>query len=183
MRLKGKKIIVGVTGSIAVYKSCSLVNNLLAEGAEVRVVMTESAKQFVTPLTFQSLTNHPVYDDLWNPADLHTVEHISLSHWADVVVVAPITANTLAKLSFGMADNLLTTIVLASLATTKIILAPAMNVCMWDNPLTQENIARLTKTQRFTFVDPRSGVLACRDEGKGKIAETKDIIDSIIKSL
>lgn len=94
MKLKNKNILVGITGGIAAYKTCTLVNTLIKEGVEVRVVMTDGAKKFVTPLTFQALTNHQVYDDLWSPMDQNTVEHISLSHWADLIIVAPVTANT-----------------------------------------------------------------------------------------
>lgn len=183
MSLKNKKILIGVTGGIAAYKTCSLVNSLIKEGAEVRVVMTESAKQFVTLLTFQALTNHPVYDDLWSPVDLHTVEHISLSHWADLIVISPATANTIGKMAVGLADNLLTTIVLASLPDIKILITPAMNTNMWNNQIVQKNIKTLVDTKKFLFVEPRSGVLACRDEGKGKIAGTDDIIEHITQIL
>lgn len=183
MSLKTKKILVGVTGGIAAYKTCSLVNSLISQGAEVRVVMTNNAKQFVTPLTFQALTNHPVYDDLWSSVDSHTVEHISLSHWADVIVISPATANTIGKMAMGLADNLLTTIVLASLPDVKVLVAPAMNTNMWDNKLVQKNIKTLEDTGKFFFVEPRSGVLACRDEGKGKIAEVDDILEQVVKMV
>ena len=179
MKLKNKKILVGVTGGIAAYKACSLVNLLISQGAEVRVVMTDCAKRFITPLTFQALTNHPVYDDLWQQIDQNTVEHISLSHWADLIIISPATANTIGKMAMGLADNLLTTIVLASLPKTKILVAPAMNTHMWENQLVQKNIKILEGTKKFSFVEPRSGVLACRDEGKGKIAETEDIIKQV----
>src|ERR1035438_4622182 len=182
MSLKSKKLLIGVTGGIAAYKTCSLVNMLIREGAEVRVVMTDGAKQFVTPLTFQALTNHPVYDDLWKIVDQNTVEHISLSHWPDLLVIAPVTANTIAKCAHGMADNLLTTIVLATLPDTKVLLAPAMNVNMWNNPLVQHNMAVLRKTGKFLVVEPRTGVLACRDEGMGKIAELDDILKAILNA-
>jgi phosphopantothenoylcysteine decarboxylase / phosphopantothenate---cysteine ligase len=176
MKLAQKKILVAVTGGIAAYKTCSLVNSLIGKGAEVRVVMTEGAKKFVTPLTFQALTNHSVYDDLWRPEDLYTIEHITISHWPDLIVISPATANTIAKMAHGIADNLLTTIVLASLPDTKILLAPAMNTNMWNNQLVQRNIKILLETKKFFVVEPRSGILACRDEGKGKVAEVEDII-------
>ncbi len=176
MKFTNKKVLVGVTGGIATYKSCSLVNALISQGAEVRVVMTDNAKKFVSAHTFQVLTNHPVYDDLWRPVDQNTVEHISLAHWPDVIVIAPATANTISKIALGMADNLLTTVILASLPKTKIVIAPAMNTNMWENPLVQKNIKVLQEMSKFIFVEPRSGVLACRDEGKGKIAENDDII-------
>lgn len=179
MSLKNKKILVGVTGGIAVYKTCSLVNMLIKDGAEVRVVMTEAATKFVSPLTFQALTNHSVYVDMWEPNDRNSVEHISLSHWPDLFVIAPLTANTLAKMASGMADNILTVVVLARLTNTKVLLAPAMNVNMWKNPLVQKNIYILKKENDFVFIDPRSGKLACRDEGEGKIAKNEDILEKV----
>ncbi|MDD5165343.1 MAG: bifunctional phosphopantothenoylcysteine decarboxylase/phosphopantothenate--cysteine ligase CoaBC [Candidatus Pacebacteria bacterium] len=176
MNFKNKKILVGVTGGIAAYKTCSLVNGLIAEGAEVKVVMTDAAKMFVTPITFQALTNNPVYDDLWKPVSQDTVEHIELSHWADLIIISPITANTIGKIACGIADNLLTTIVMASFPQTKVVIAPAMNTYMWENPYVQENLKKLSDTKKYHIVEPRSGVLACRDEGKGKIADNQDII-------
>jgi len=182
MNIKSSKILIGVTGGIAVYKVCSLATSLLKEGAEVRVVMTDSATKFVTPLTFQALTNKPVYHDLWNQHDQNSVEHIDLAHWPDVVVVAPATANTISKLAHGIADNLLTTVILALLPETPIVVAPAMNTNMWNNQVTIENIEKLKSFKNYTVMDPRSGVLACRDEGAGKIPTNESIIEAI-KSL
>ena len=179
LSLQNKKILVGVTGGIAVYKSCSLVNLLISEGAEVRVIMTKAAKQFVTPLTFQALTNHPVYEDLWDIIDPHSVEHISLARWADVIVVAPATANTIAKIAHGMADNLLTTVILAVSPETHVFIAPAMNTHMWENNFVQNNIASIMGAKGFYVIDPREGILACREEGAGKIARPEDIVDMI----
>ena len=179
MKLKDRKILVGVTGGIAAYKTCTLVNMLISEGADVRVVMTESAKKFVTPLTFQALTNHPVYEDMWEPIDQNTVEHISLSHWADLIVISPVTANTIGKIVHGIADNLLTTVIMASLPNTKVVLAPAMNTNMWNNTFVQENIKKLHNGDKYIFVEPRSGILACRDEGKGKVATNEEIVKTI----
>ena len=181
MKLKDKKILVGITGGIAAYKSCSLINYLIKEGAIVRVIMTEAAKQFVTPLTFQALTNHPVYDDMWKPINPHEVEHISLSHWPDLIIISPATANTIGKMALGLADNLLTTVVLASLPEIEILVVPAMNTNMWNNPLVKNNIETLTKLDKFKFVEPRSGILACRDEGKGKIASSEEIIKKVLE--
>jgi len=181
--LKNKKILIGVTGSIAVYKTCSLVNMFIQQGADVKVVMSEGATKFVTPLTFQTLTNKPVYTDMWNPVDQNSVEHISLAHWPDLILVAPATANTIAKISLGFSDNLLTTILLASLPDVKVLIAPAMNVNMWQNPIFQERMSVLKKNEKYSFVEPRSGILACRDEGKGKIAESDDIIKSALNLL
>ena len=183
MKLKNKKILVGVTGGIAAYKTCTLVNMFIKEGAEVRVVMTDSAKNFVTPLTFQALTNNQVYYDLWNSIDQDKVEHISLSHWPDIIVVSPVTANTMAKIVIGMADNLLTTVILAALPQTKIILAPAMNVNIWENVIVQKNLRAIRDAGKFVIVEPRSGILACRDEGKGKIADVNDIFEYTVNTL
>jgi len=183
MKLQSKKILVGITGGIAAYKACTLVNTLIREGAEVRVMMTDSAKRFVTSLTFQALTNHHVYDDLWSPVNQNTVEHISLSHWADMIIIAPVTANTVAKFAHGIADNLLTTVVLASLPEIKILLAPAMNVNMWNNPFVQSNIEKLKNCNKFIVAEPRSGILTCRDEGKGKMAEIDDILKFTINTI
>lgn len=180
--LKNMKILVGVTGGIAAYKTCSLVNMLLKNGAEVRVIMTDSATKFVTPMTFQALTNHPVYTDLWNPIDQNVVEHISISHWPDVMVIAPATASTIAKFVHGIADNLLTTVILAAKPETKMVIAPAMNTHMWNNPITQSNIKLLKSNKNITIVEPRSGTLACRDEGVGKIAENNVIMEAIENS-
>ncbi|MEI8249071.1 MAG: bifunctional phosphopantothenoylcysteine decarboxylase/phosphopantothenate--cysteine ligase CoaBC [Candidatus Taylorbacteria bacterium] len=179
MKLKDKKILVGVTGGIAVYKTCTLVNMLISEGADVRVVMTDNAKKFVTPLTFQALTNRVVYEDIWKSTDQNTIEHISLSHWADLIVVSPITANTIGKIVHGLADNLLTTLIIASLPHTKIVLAPAMNNNMWDSLFVQENIKKLRDHDQYVLIEPRSGILACRDEGKGNIASNEEIIKTI----
>jgi phosphopantothenoylcysteine decarboxylase/phosphopantothenate--cysteine ligase len=179
MKLKNTKILIGVTGGIAAYKICSLVTKLLSEGAEVRVMMTDSATKFVTPLTFQSLTNRPVYSDLWQTQDQNHIEHIEVAHWPDVVIVAPATANTIAKISNGIADNFLTTVVLALLPKTPVIIAPAMNTNMWQYTFTQNNIEKLKSLKNYTVLDPRNGILACRDEGAGKIPSNESIIEAI----
>lgn len=177
--MKNKKILIGITGGIAVYKVCSLVNIFLKEGADVRVIMTESATKFVTPLTFQSLTNHPVYMDIWQPHSKEDIEHISLAKWADIIVISPATANIISKITYGFADNLLTTIIMALPKETPILIVPAMNVNMWQNNILQKNIETLSKDKKYFFMDPRKGVLACRDEGYGKIAENKDILEKV----
>lgn len=183
MNFKNKKILVCVTGGIAAYKSCSLVNKLISLGAEVRVVMTDAATKFVSPLTFQTLTNQPVYTDIWTIQDPNSVEHISVSHWPDLIVISPATANTINKIASGIADNLLTTVILAKIQKTKVIMAPAMNTNMWENPITQQNLEKLRSLLHFVIVEPRSGVLSCRDEGKGKIADTDSILEEISKVI
>lgn len=139
--LKGRRVVVGVGGGIAAYKACELVRELSRAGAEVRVAMTESARQFVTPLTFQALSGHPVLTDYFDPAQEGNFGHLDLARWAEVFVVAPATADLLARIRAGMGNDAVTTSLLAFRGP--VVLAPAMNVAMWDNPLTQENLAAL----------------------------------------
>jgi len=181
--MKNKKILVGVTGGIAAYKTCSLVNMFLKEGADVKVIMTEGATKFVSALTFQSLTNHQVYLDMWQTYNKEEVEHISLAKWADIVVISPATANIIGKIAHGIADNLLTTVVMALPKETPVLIAPAMNTNMWENPIVQKNVEALSKDKKYKFMGTREGVLACRDEGYGKIAENKDILEEAQKIL
>lgn len=183
---KGKNILVGITGGIAVYKICTLVNLLMRDGHNVRVIMTQSATNFVGTATFSALTKTPTYVDTFDTKDFSKIEHIHLADWCDVFVIAPATANTISKIAHGAADNLLTTVALALPLKTPVVIAPAMNVHMWENPIVQENISKLESIKvkgkkRYYFVEPRSGLLACGDEGKGKIADTKEIIKSIEK--
>src|SRR5680860_262152 len=174
--MKNKKILIGVSGGIAVYKTCILVNNLLKSGADVKVIMTEAATKFVSPLTFQALTNHAVYIDMFKIVNKEEVEHISLAKWADVLVISPATANTIAKIALGIADNLLTTVTMALPKNTKVVFVPAMNSSMWENPITQKNVSILEKIgDKYIFVSPREGILACRDKGRGKIAKEESI--------
>ena len=181
--MKNKKILIGVTGGIAAYKTCSLVNMFLKEGADVKVVMTEGATKFVTPLTFQSLTNHPVYIDMWQTYNKEEVEHISLAKWADIVIISPATANIIGKIAQGIADNLLTTVVMALPKETPVLIAPAMNTNMWENPIVQKNVETLTKDKKYSFMETREGILVCRDEGSGKIAGNEDILKEAKKIL
>lgn len=181
--LQNKKILVGVTGGIAAYKTATLVNMFLKAGADVRVVMTEAATKFITPLTFQTLTNHAVYVDQWQTVDPNLVEHIFLARWPDAIVITPATANTISKIAHGLADNLLTTIVLATPEKTPVIIAPAMNTEMWNNKTTQENLKKIDTEKKYSLVSPRSGLLACRIEGPGKIAEAEKIIEATLDRL
>jgi len=181
--MKDKKILIGVTGGIAAYKTCSLVNMFLKEGADVKVVMTHGATKFVTPLTFQSLTNHPVYLDMWQTYNKEEVEHISLAKWADIMVISPATANIIGKIAHGIADNLLTTVVMALPKETSVLIVPAMNTNMWENSIVQKNIDTLKKDKKYLFMETREGILACRDEGSGKIADNEDILKEAKKIL
>ena len=168
----GKHILLGVTGGIAAYKSCELIRALVKMNAGVRVVMSDAATKFVTPLTFETLTEHPVSID---PFENRTV-HIDLARWADCILVCPATLNTIGKIANGIADNLLTTLI--SAATEPVIICPAMNVEMYRNPLFQTNVKKLADNQ-YHFVDPGQGELACGEHGWGRLAEVKDIIDAL----
>ncbi|MCP3164359.1 bifunctional phosphopantothenoylcysteine decarboxylase/phosphopantothenate--cysteine ligase CoaBC [Myxococcus qinghaiensis] len=175
--LKGRRIVVGVAGGIAAYKACELVRELGRAGAEVRVAMTESARQFVTPLTFQALSGHPVLTDYFDPSQEGNFGHLDLARWAEAFVVAPATADLLARVRVGMANDAVTTSLLAFRGP--VVLAPAMNVAMWDNAMTQENVAALMAHARFTFVGPGAGLLACGDVGEGRLADVPAIVAGV----
>ncbi len=172
--LKGKKIVLGVTGGIAVYKAVDLVSRLRKQGCEVRVVMTEHAQQFVTPLTFKEISGNAVATSMWSSNQEFNVEHISLANWADVFLVAPATANILAKMVYGIADDLLSTTLLA--AQVPIVVCPAMNTGMYLNQATQENIHKL-KQRGVTVMPPADGYLACGTSGPGRLPEPQQILD------
>lgn len=172
--LKNKTIILGVTGGIAIYKSVDLVSKLRKLGANVEVIMTDASKEFVTPLTFQTMSENVVHTKMFNILNHVDVEHISLAQKADVILIAPACANTIGKIANGIADNLLTTVVMA--ATSKVIFAPAMNTKMYENPIVQDNMDRLKKLG-YEFIETGVGMLACGDYGKGKMAEPKDIVE------
>ena len=171
-----RKVLLGVTGSVAAYKACELVRLFVKNGDEVTVVMTKAATEFVTPLTFQTLSRNPVFVDQFAPPVSWKPEHISLAEAADLVVVAPATANTIAKMRFGLADNLLMATLLATRAP--IVVAPAMNTGMWESSVTQENIAAL-KARGVKVVDPDDGELACGVKGKGRMMEPEKIIAAL----
>lgn len=172
--LKGKKIVLGVTGGIAVYKAVDLVSRLRKHGCEVRVVMTEHAQKFVTPLTFKEISGNAVATSMWNSNQEFNVEHIALANWADAFLVAPATANILAKMTYGIADDLLSTTLLA--AQAPIVVCPAMNTGMYLNAATQENIAKL-QSRGITVMPPASGHLACGTSGPGRLPEPQQIVE------
>ena len=174
--LNGKKIALGVTGGIAVYKAVDLVSRLRKQGAEVRVIMTEHAQQFVTPLTFKEISGNKVAVSMWDSNQEFNVEHIALANWADAFVVAPATANILAKMANGIADDLLSTTLLA--AQAPIIVCPAMNTGMYQNSITQENIEKLQK-HGVTVMPPAVGYLACGVTGPGRLPEPQQIVEFI----
>ena len=171
-----RKVLLGVTGSIAAYKAVELVRLFVKNGDDVTVVMTPAACEFVKPLTFQTLSRNPVFVDQFAPPVSWKPEHISLAEAADLVVIAPATANTIAKMRYGLADNLLTATVLATRAP--IAIAPAMNTGMWESPVTQENIVAL-KTRGIKVVDPVDGELACGVKGKGRMMEPAMIFECL----
>ena len=177
--LKGKTVLLGVTGGIAAYKSASLASLLVKAGAEVRVIMTENATNFITPITFETLTGHKCLTDTFDRNFEFKVEHIALAQKADVVVITPTTANVIAKLAHGLADDMLTTTVLASKAPK--IIAPAMNTGMYENPITQDNISSLKK-YGIQIIEPANGLLACGDKGAGKMPEPETIAQYIYKT-
>ncbi|MDZ4304806.1 MAG: bifunctional phosphopantothenoylcysteine decarboxylase/phosphopantothenate--cysteine ligase CoaBC, partial [Pseudomonas sp.] len=171
-RLYRKRIVLGVGGGIAAYKSAELVRRLLDQGAEVRVVMTRGGSEFITPLTMQALSGHPVHLDLLDPAAEAAMGHIELAKWADLVLIAPATADLIARLAQGIADDLLTTLVLATDATVAI--APAMNQAMWRDPATQAN-TQLLQSRGLKVFGPASGSQACGDVGLGRMLEATDL--------
>lgn len=176
--LKNKNIVLGVTGGIAVYKSADLVSRLKKEGANVEVIMTKGAMEFVSPLTFQTMSENAVHTEMFNTLHHLDVEHISLAQRPDVILIAPATANTIGKIANGIADNILTTVVMAS--DKKIIFAPAMNTKMYENIIVQKNMEKLS-TIGYEFITPGSGRLACGDYGAGKMAEPEDIVHYLVK--
>ena len=171
-----KNIILGVTGSIAAYKAADIANVLTKQGVGVHVIMTESACKLITPLTFQTLTKNKVHTDMWDEYQPSEVQHISLAKKADLMLIAPATANFIAKAAAGIADDMLTT-VLAAFINKPVIICPAMNTAMYENPVTQRNIQTL-KELGFTFVDPREAMLACGDLGKGALADVDTILEA-----
>mgnify|MGYP004621752207 FL=1 len=178
--LQGKCVLLGVTGGIAAYKMANVASGLRKAGATVHVIMTENATKFITPLTFETLTNNRCVVDTFARDFQYDVKHISLAKAADLILIAPATANVIAKLANGLADDMLTTTVLA--AKCKKLVAPAMNTAMLENPITQDNIARL-KRYGFGIIEPAVGMLACKDVGSGKLPEPETLLDCIAMEL
>ncbi len=174
--LTGKKITVGIAGGIAAYKTAELVSSLVKCGADVRVVMTASAQQFIGPVTFSALTNNPVYTDMFVTPHVGGVTHIDLAQNTDLLVVAPATANIIAKAAHGIADDLLSAVVIA--AGCPVMFCPAMNTQMYQNPVVQQNIKKLRQLG-YCFVGPNSGKLACGTSGKGRMSEPQEIFKQI----
>lgn len=174
--LNGKHIILGITGSIAAYKAAMLCRLLVKEGAEVRVIMTPLAKQFITPLTMATLSKHPILVEFFNPENGEWNSHVSLGEWADLLLIAPATANTLAKMTTGIADNLLLTTYLS--ARSKVAIAPAMDLDMYAHVTTQQNIETL-RGRGVAVIEPAAGELASGLVGKGRMAEPEEIVEQV----
>ena len=175
-----RNVVMGVTGGIACYKAADVVSRLKKEGIGVDVIMTKNACHFVDPLTFRTLSKNPVVTDTFATPEAWKVGHVALAEKADVMLIAPATANVIGKVAAGIADDMLTTTIMASRA--KIVFAPAMNVNMYENPIVQENIERL-KALGYYFIEPGSGMLACGYEGKGRMAEPPEIVSCVLKLL
>lgn len=175
-----KCVVLGVSGGIAVYKALDIVSQLRKKDIEVRVIMTKSATEFVTPLSFQSLSQNMVIHDMFAEPRAWEIQHISLAEKADVFLVAPATANIIGKVANGIADDMLSTTIMATKAN--VIFAPAMNTNMYENPIVQDNIKKLKKLG-YEFIEPASGRLACGDVGKGKLADPKIIVDKVISQF
>ncbi|MBQ4075463.1 MAG: bifunctional phosphopantothenoylcysteine decarboxylase/phosphopantothenate--cysteine ligase CoaBC [Clostridia bacterium] len=180
MALQGKQVVLGVTGGIAAYKACELCSRLRKSGADVYVVMTKNACEFVSPLTFETLSNHPVATDTFKRPETWEVEHVALAKRADLFVIAPATANIMAKMAHGIADDMLSTTVLATRAP--VLIAPAMNTGMWENAATQDNVKTLER-RGMHFVGPEGGYLACGDTGAGRMSEPAAIFQKIEELL
>ena len=178
--LNGKHIILGITGSIAAYKAAMLCRLLVKEGAEVRVVMTPLAKQFITPLTMATLSKHPILVEFFNPENGEWNSHVSLGEWADLMLIAPATANTLAKMTMGIADNLLMTTYLS--ARAKVAVAPAMDLDMYAHVTTQQNLRTLAE-RGVAIIEPEAGELASGLVGKGRMAEPEEIVEQVKRIL
>ena len=178
--LQGKCVLLGVTGGIAAYKMANVAGGLRKAGAEVHVIMTENATRFITPLTFETLTNNRCVVDTFARDFQYDVTHVSLAKKADLILIAPATANVIAKLAHGIADDMLTTTVLAS--RCKKLVAPAMNTAMLENPITQDNLETLRK-YGFSIVEPAVGMLACKDVGSGKLPEPEVLLDRIAMEI
>ncbi|MCL2574481.1 MAG: phosphopantothenoylcysteine decarboxylase [Defluviitaleaceae bacterium] len=175
-----KQIILGITGSVAAYKAAELANMLKKGGASVHVVMTAAATNFITPLTIQSLTKNKVYVDMFEEIIYEDVRHISLAQRADIFVVAPASANIIGKIANGIADDMLSTVVMATKAP--VLICPAMNTAMYENPIVKENIEKLVR-HGYNFVEPRESLLACGDLGKGAMADVAVIEQEINRLL
>ena len=173
MLIKGKTVVLGIGGGIAAYKSCEICRLLVKEGADVHVLLTNAAKEFVTPLTLQTLSQNTIHTDLFDLTQEQKIGHITLADKADIIVIAPATADLIAKAAHGLANDLLTNVLLATRAP--VLFCPSMNVKMWEHKATQSNVQRL-KELGYRIMEPASGDLACGYEGKGRLCEPAEIM-------
>ncbi len=181
--LRGARIIVGVTGGIAAYKTATLVSRLAQAGAEVSVLMTPAATRFVTPLTFQALSGRPVYTSAWEHVESHDPQHITLARSAHAVIVAPCSMDALARLAHGLTDDVVTLVLSAvDRGTTPVILAPSMNEVMWNQPATRRNLEQL-REDGFRIAEPGTGWQACRTVGSGRMQEPEDLLEVVRQSV
>lgn len=183
MALQGKHIVVGISGGIAAYKIPELIRSLVKAGAEVRVTTTQNALQFVTELTLQTLSGSRVYSDVFAAINEHATEHISLPEWCDAMIVAPATANVVAKMAAGIADDALTTTIASCVARKPMVVAPAMNDKMWENPATQQAIATICQWSNVRVIEPAEGLLACGTSGKGRMPEIEELQEALEYAL
>ena len=183
MSLQGKHIVVGISGGIAAYKIPELIRSLVKAGAEVKVTTTRNALQFVTELTLQTLSGSSVYSDVFASINAHATEHISLPEWADAMIVAPATANVLCKMATGIADDALTTTICSCIARKPIVVAPAMNDKMWENPAVQNALATIRTWQNVSVLEPEEGPLACGTCGKGRMPEIETLQEALEYAL
>jgi phosphopantothenoylcysteine decarboxylase/phosphopantothenate--cysteine ligase len=179
----GRTVVVGVCGGIACYKVATVVSRLAQAGASVRVVMTEAATRFVGPLTFQSLSGHPVVTSIWHSSDHHDSQHVGVARSADLMIIAPATADMLAKLSAGICDDPVSLVASALPRRCPVLLAPAMNEQMWENPITQRNVRTLAELAGYRTVGPEAGWQACRTAGAGRMSEPEAIMAAAAKLL
>ena len=183
MALQGKHILVGISGGIAAYKIPELIRGLVKAGAEVRVATTRHALEFVTELTLQTVSGHPVYSDVFAAINAHATEHISLPEWCDAMIVAPATANVVAKMAAGIADDALTTTICSCVARKPILIAPAMNDKMWENPATQHAVETIRGWENIRVIEPAEGPLACGTNGKGRMPEVEELQEALAYAL
>jgi phosphopantothenoylcysteine decarboxylase/phosphopantothenate--cysteine ligase len=178
-----RRVLLGVTGGIACYKAAALASRLVQSDIRLTVMMTEAATRFITPLTFQSLSGRPVYTSLWQSATHPDAEHVGLARDAQLVVIAPATANIIAKIAHGICDDLVSTVMCAIPTSTPVLIAPAMNHEMWTNPITQNNAEQLKALANYHFVGPETGWQACRTDGTGRMSEPQAIAERAMQLL
>lgn len=181
--LQGRRILVALSGGIACYKTATLVSRLVQHGADVRVLMTQAATRFITPLTLQSLSGHPVLTSQWESDDRPDAQHVGLARWCDLMILAPATADLIARIAHGLCDDVVSLTACALPRSTPVLLAPAMNEQMWENPLTQRNLQTLREVLGYQTVGPESGWQACRTSGAGRMSEPDAILAAALRIL